>query len=177
MVLICGSSNAPSAGTSIGRPPRNRSNWPAASQPAPIPTIIDNSGAHELSRDPVKPQLSPSVKQPSHRRTGHVLARINQFPHMLAAGSAKLRPTPGAKGLMSKAAKSLFDPKLFLAKVGEGTTILRIDRNAVVFSQGDAADTVFYIQKGRIKVLVVSEQGKEAVVESWSPDNSSAKDA
>src|SRR4029077_11789535 len=65
---------------------------------------------------------------------------------------------------MPKAAKSLFDPKLFLAKVGEGKTILNFDKNRVVFSQGDAADTVFYIQKGRIKVLVVSEQGKEAVV-------------
>jgi CRP/FNR family transcriptional regulator, cyclic AMP receptor protein len=65
---------------------------------------------------------------------------------------------------MPKAAKSLFDPRLFLARVGEGKTILKFDKNQVVFSQGDAADTVFYIQKGRIKVLVVSEQGKEAVV-------------
>jgi CRP/FNR family cyclic AMP-dependent transcriptional regulator len=65
---------------------------------------------------------------------------------------------------MPKAAKALFDPKRFLAKVGDGKTILKFDRNRVVFSQGDAADTVFYIQKGRIKVLVVSEQGKEAVV-------------
>jgi len=65
---------------------------------------------------------------------------------------------------MPKAAKALFDPKRFLAKVGDGKAILKFDTNRVVFSQGDAADTVFYIQKGRIKVLVVSEQGKEAVV-------------
>ncbi len=65
---------------------------------------------------------------------------------------------------MPRAAKTLFDPKLFLAKVGEGRAILNFDKNQVVFSQGDAADTVFYSQKGRIKVLVVSEQGKEAVV-------------
>ena len=65
---------------------------------------------------------------------------------------------------MPRAARALFDPKRFLAKVGDGKTILKFDRNRVVFSQGDAADTVFYIQKGRIKVLVVSEQGKEAVV-------------
>ncbi|HWX57397.1 Crp/Fnr family transcriptional regulator [Bradyrhizobium sp.] len=65
---------------------------------------------------------------------------------------------------MPKAAKALFDPKRFLAKVGDGKTILNFDKNRAVFSQGDAADTVFYIQKGRIKVLVVSEQGKEAVV-------------
>lgn len=65
---------------------------------------------------------------------------------------------------MPKAAKSAFDPKLFLAKVGQGKAILKFDKNQVVFSQGDAADAVFYLQKGRIKVLVVSEQGKEAVV-------------
>jgi len=65
---------------------------------------------------------------------------------------------------MPKAAKTLFDPKLFLARVGEGKAILKFDKNQVVFSQGDGADTVFYIQKGRVKVLVVSEQGKEAVV-------------
>src|ERR1700722_10190631 len=70
---------------------------------------------------------------------------------------------------MPKAAKDLFDAKLFLAKVGEGKTILKFDKNQVVFSQGDAADTVFYIQKGRIKVLVVSEQGKEAVVGIMEP--------
>jgi len=60
--------------------------------------------------------------------------------------------------------KALFDPKLFLAKVGEGKAIFKVDKNHVVFTQGDVADTVFYIQKGRMKVLVVSEQGKEAVV-------------
>jgi CRP/FNR family transcriptional regulator, cyclic AMP receptor protein len=70
---------------------------------------------------------------------------------------------------MPKAEKSSFDPKLFLAKVGEGKAILKLDKNQVVFSQGEATDTVFYIQKGRIKVLVVSEQGKEAVVGILEP--------
>jgi CRP/FNR family transcriptional regulator, cyclic AMP receptor protein len=70
---------------------------------------------------------------------------------------------------MPKAAKGLFDPKLFLAKVGEGKTILKFDKNQTVFAQGDVADTVFYIQKGRIKVLVVSEQGREAVVGILEP--------
>jgi CRP/FNR family cyclic AMP-dependent transcriptional regulator len=57
-----------------------------------------------------------------------------------------------------------FDPKEFLAKVGEGKTILEFRKDQIVFAQGDAADTVFYIQQGRVKVVVVSEQGKEAVV-------------
>src|ERR1700692_450669 len=70
---------------------------------------------------------------------------------------------------MPKAEKSLFDPKSFLAKVGEGKAILKFKKNQIVFAQGDVASTVFYIQKGRIKVLVVSEQGKEAVVGILEP--------
>ena len=57
-----------------------------------------------------------------------------------------------------------FDPKSFLAKIGEGRTIGMYRKDRIVFSQGDFADSVFYIQKGKVKVTVVSEQGKEAVV-------------
>ena len=60
--------------------------------------------------------------------------------------------------------KLSFDPKTFLAKVGEGRSIDSYSKDQVVFSQGDPADAVFYIQKGKVKVTVVSEQGKEAVV-------------
>jgi CRP/FNR family transcriptional regulator, cyclic AMP receptor protein len=60
--------------------------------------------------------------------------------------------------------RAAFDPKEFLAKMGEGKTILEFRKDQIVFAQGDAADTVFYIQKGRVKVVVLSEQGKEAVV-------------
>jgi CRP/FNR family cyclic AMP-dependent transcriptional regulator len=62
-----------------------------------------------------------------------------------------------------------FDPKAFLAIVGEGKTILEFHKDQVVFAQGDAADTVFYIQTGRVKVVVISEQGKEAVVGIFGP--------
>jgi CRP/FNR family cyclic AMP-dependent transcriptional regulator len=57
-----------------------------------------------------------------------------------------------------------FDPTDFLAKIGEGRTISQCRKNQKVFSQGDAADSVFYIQTGKVKVTVVSEHGKEAVV-------------
>ena len=70
---------------------------------------------------------------------------------------------------MAKAAQALFDPKEFLAVVGEGKTILEFRKDQIVFAQGDAADTVFYIQKGRVKVVVISEQGKEAVVGIFGP--------
>jgi len=62
-----------------------------------------------------------------------------------------------------------FDPKEFLAQVGEGKTILEFNKDAIVFAQGDAANTVFYILKGRVKVIVISEQGKEAVVGILEP--------
>lgn len=67
--------------------------------------------------------------------------------------------------------KDGFDPQEFLAKVGMGKTILTYRKNQVVFSQGDAADTIFYIQTGRIKIVVISEQGKEAVVGILEPSH------
>ena len=62
-----------------------------------------------------------------------------------------------------------FDAKAFLAKVGAGKTILEFEKNQHVFQQGDVADTVFYLQKGRVKLTVQSEQGKEAVVAILEP--------
>ena len=56
------------------------------------------------------------------------------------------------------------DPKSFLAVVGEGRSIGEYRKDQIVFSQGDPADAVFYIQSGKVKLTVVSEQGKEAVV-------------
>ena len=70
---------------------------------------------------------------------------------------------------MKKKAKAPFNPKKFLAKVGDGKTILNYLKNQIVFSQGDVADAVFYIQQGNIKLIVVSEQGKEAVVATLGP--------
>src|ERR1700732_2403230 len=57
-----------------------------------------------------------------------------------------------------------FNPKSFIAKVGEGRSIVKCHKDQIVFAQGDPADAVFYIQKGKVKVTVVSQQGKEAVV-------------
>ena len=70
---------------------------------------------------------------------------------------------------MKKRGKTSFDPKAFLAKVGEGKTIATYRKDEIVFSQGEIADAVFYIQKGKIKLSVVSEQGKEAVVAILAP--------
>ena len=65
--------------------------------------------------------------------------------------------------------KEAFDPRAFLAKVGDGKTIVEFHKDQALFAQGDVADTVYYIQKGRVKVVVISEQGKEAVVGILGP--------
>jgi CRP/FNR family transcriptional regulator, cyclic AMP receptor protein len=65
---------------------------------------------------------------------------------------------------MKRQRKPVFDLKEFLAKADAGRTISKYQKDQTVFSQGEAADAVFYIQQGKIKITVVSEQGKEAVV-------------
>lgn len=66
---------------------------------------------------------------------------------------------------MAKAKKKLaFDVKTFLSTVDGGRTVTTYAKNQKIFAQGDPADAVFYIQEGKVKVVVVSEAGKEAVV-------------
>jgi CRP/FNR family cyclic AMP-dependent transcriptional regulator len=57
-----------------------------------------------------------------------------------------------------------FDPKKFLASIGEGRKILDFEKDQTVFAQGGPTDSVFYVQKGKIKLTVVSQTGKEATV-------------
>ena len=57
-----------------------------------------------------------------------------------------------------------FDPSIFLATIGEGRKSLTLSRSQGIFAQGDAADAVFYIQKGKVRLSVVSKVGKEATI-------------
>ena len=65
---------------------------------------------------------------------------------------------------MAKAKKQPFNVKTFLNSVDGGRTITAYRKNERIFSQGEPADAIFYLQEGRVKVCVVSELGKEAVV-------------
>ena len=65
--------------------------------------------------------------------------------------------------------KNPFDPLAFLAKVGTGKTISVYRKDQIIFSQGEVADTIFYLQKGGVKIVVLSDQGKEAVVGILEP--------
>jgi CRP/FNR family cyclic AMP-dependent transcriptional regulator len=66
--------------------------------------------------------------------------------------------------------KPAFNPKAFLASGDKGRTISKYRTNQIVFSQGDLADSVFYISDGKVKIIVLSEQGKEAVVAILGPN-------
>jgi CRP/FNR family transcriptional regulator, cyclic AMP receptor protein len=78
--------------------------------------------------------------------------------------SSLVRGSPCRRSARASKSGPPFNPKSFLAVVGEGRSIGEYRKDQIVFSQGDPADAVFYIQRGKVKVFVVSEQGKEAVV-------------
>jgi CRP/FNR family cyclic AMP-dependent transcriptional regulator len=67
-----------------------------------------------------------------------------------------MSPVPAARGV--------FDPKAFLRRPDAGIAIEKFGKNQKIFSQGDVAEAVFFLQKGKVKITVLSEQGKEAVV-------------
>jgi CRP/FNR family cyclic AMP-dependent transcriptional regulator len=74
-------------------------------------------------------------------------------------------------GLLTKAAKKKrdFDPSDFLAAIGSGRKIVTFSKKQTIFTQGDAADTVFYIQEGKVRLTVVSKVGKEATLGILNP--------
>jgi CRP/FNR family transcriptional regulator, cyclic AMP receptor protein len=74
-----------------------------------------------------------------------------------------LRRLPTRKSLARKQA-GLFDSKIFLANVGAGRTVQHYRPKQAIFSQGDRADAVLYIQEGKVKLSVLSKQGKEATI-------------
>ena len=71
--------------------------------------------------------------------------------------------------MAGKRARPSFDPHRFLSRASSGKTISSRSRNDRIFAQGDAADSIFYIQEGRVKLTVLSHQGKEAVVAILGP--------
>src|ERR1022692_2293616 len=72
----------------------------------------------------------------------------------------KLRPTNG---------ETVFDAKAFLAKAGVGRKIVNLKKSETAFAQGDPANAIFYVQKGRLRVTVTSANGKEATITLVGP--------
>jgi CRP-like cAMP-binding protein len=71
---------------------------------------------------------------------------------------------PGKSSAKRKKKMPPFDPKTFLSKITGGHTVSSYRKDEIVYAQGQPADSVFYIQSGKVKNTVISEQGKEAVV-------------
>jgi CRP/FNR family cyclic AMP-dependent transcriptional regulator len=95
-------------------------------------------------------------------------AALNPKSSVAAAGGGRSngksrKGQPQARGMANKS-QPAFDPQSFLAKIGDGRSIGKYRKDQIIYSQGDAADAVFYVQKGKVKLTVVSEQGKEAVI-------------
>jgi CRP/FNR family transcriptional regulator, cyclic AMP receptor protein len=82
---------------------------------------------------------------------------------------SRTRPTKRTAKRRS-AGRTLFEPAVFLATAALGRDISTYSKKEVIFSQGDDADAVFYIKKGKVKVAIVSKQGKEAVIALLGPD-------
>src|SRR5256885_4989680 len=89
------------------------------------------------------------LRTTSRTETGTVVGRIP---------SRKIRKSAARKRAIP------FNPLTFLAKVGHGKTTLQASKEQIIFSQGDASDAVFYVQAGRVKLTVLSQQDKEAGV-------------
>lgn len=70
-----------------------------------------------------------------------------------------------------------FDPAEFLAKAGLGKSLLELKKKQVLFSQGDAADSIFFVQQGRLKLTVVSKSGKEATIALLGPGDFIGEDS
>ena len=70
---------------------------------------------------------------------------------------------------LKKTAVTVFDPQLFLARAGLGKKILRLTKGDVAYVQGDPADSIYYVQKGQVRVTVTSAKGKEATISLVGP--------
>ena len=83
---------------------------------------------------------------------------------LTALGSGSVRRVRGPKPLTEPPVKLPFDPNRLLAQIGDGRSIIEYTSGQIIFSQGDTADAIFYIQKGKVKLTVVSKPGREAVL-------------
>ena len=104
----------------------------------------------------------PTRRSHGHARSGTDLSPV---PSPLGPGT----PLDGStyapsKGRQHRASVEAFNPAEFLANAGLGRTIVNLNKKQVLFSQGQPADAIFYLQKGRIKVTVVATNGKEATI-------------
>ena len=91
-------------------------------------------------------------------------------------GGAARSLSTGITLLERKVVPEHFDPAVFLAHAGVGRTLLTLKKNKALFTQGDAADEIYFIQNGRVKLTVVSKSGKEATIALLGPGEFAGED-
>ena len=91
------------------------------------------------------------------------------LPHIMSSPARRLSRTALHSPKRATSKRAVFDVKLFLESNGLGRKIAKFRRKETVFSQGDPAKNVIYIQEGGVKLTVVNTTGKEAVVEILGP--------
>jgi CRP/FNR family cyclic AMP-dependent transcriptional regulator len=109
-----------------------------------------------LARKPYRPAEAPAASMHSFGRFWVIMASQRT--------SASLETLKFKVAARAGKPESPFDPKEFLSKIGKGRSIAKYRTSEIIFSQGDQADSVFFIDAGKVKLTVISEQGKEAVV-------------
>jgi CRP-like cAMP-binding protein len=110
------------------------------------------------------PSLDPSAVVPKLVRRKMPGNIRNQQPRPLTPETAHEVAVSPSKTDASQNVAAAFAPSAFLLKLSTGKSKQEYQDNEAVFSQGDAADAVFYIQSGKVKLTVVSKRGKEAVI-------------
>jgi len=108
---------------------------------------------------------SGSTGRPAKQVSSVALVRSPKSAKGEIAGPFQVpKPTPRPTN-----GEVFFDAKTFLAKAGLGKRILDLKKNEAAFAQGDLADAIFYVQKGRLRVTVTSANGKEATITLVGP--------
>jgi len=82
----------------------------------------------------------------------------------ISKGAASRPEKPSMVSTVPRQKTGNFDPRKFLATIGEGRKVVAFPKRQTIFAQGDAADAVFYIQEGKVRLTVVSKIGKEATL-------------
>jgi CRP/FNR family cyclic AMP-dependent transcriptional regulator len=109
-----------------------------------------------LFRQKVVPMFP--ARQPNGSPRRRKIPRQSTIGPTFATGRSAISPTVTAKK------KRDFDPKQFLATIGEGRRVVAFPKKQTIFTQGEPADAVFYIQEGKVRLTVVSKIGKEATL-------------
>ena len=104
---------------------------------------------------PTRSKGPPGKRMPSLNSARSAKPAVEEIVPPSRPQTPKTQPTNG---------DAVFEAKAFLARVGLGKTILKLKKNETAFVQGDPADAIFYVQKGKLRVTVTSANGKEATI-------------